>query len=129
MPVVRGGAALPLFPWPQESTLCGTHTPWEPFNSFCVCLGLSVGGEGHGGWGRDPVSSSPTPRSQEDLGSLLAAPLPLTESFLYLASEPRGWGKPLHCGCTSDSRGGGSWRPRLQQWACAFLGRTREGAF
>lgn len=37
-------------------------------------------------------SSLPPPGLRRTLGSLLAAPLPLTESFLYLASEPRGWG-------------------------------------
>lgn len=79
---------------------------------------------------RDPISSPPTlpaPGLRSTLASLPAAPLPLTESFLYLASKPHGWGNHSTAAALLTAGGGGSWQQRLQQRACAFLGRTKEG--
>jgi hypothetical protein len=44
------------------------------------------------GEGRDPLPLLPPSGFRRTLGSLPTAPLPLTDSFLYLASKPRGWG-------------------------------------
>ena len=64
------------------------------------------------GWGRDPISSPPTlkaPGLRRTLDSLPAAPLPLTELFLYLASKPHGWGNHSTAAALLTAVGGGSW--------------------
>lgn len=94
MSVARVGGTLPLFPMTLIVHPVWTHTHKEPFNPFCAYLGLSAGEKAMVGAETlfPPPPTFPPLGLRGTLGSLLAAPLPLTESFLYLASEPRGWG-------------------------------------
>lgn len=80
----------------------------KPFNPFCAYLCLNVGEEAMGGGrGRDtPFPFLPPSGLRRTLGSLPAAPLPLTESFLYLASKPRGWGTTVAALLTAAGGGG-----------------------
>lgn len=59
-----------------------------------------------GGEARDPIPCFPPSGLRRTLGSLPAAPLPLTESFLYLASKPRGWGTTAAALLTAAGGGG-----------------------
>lgn len=79
-PALPGDQAVSVGRLGAQESAC--VRPWEP------CMRLASPGLVRGGW----LGAQHPRRLGRTLGSLLPVPLPLPESFLYLAGEPRGWG-------------------------------------
>lgn len=115
MPVVSVGAALPVSYDPSSLRSVGLTATKELFDPFCACFGLNVGEATMERGARDPHPQLSHPQVPGGLGSLPAAPLPLTESLLYLAREARGWGNHPAAAALLTAGGGEGWRQRQQQ--------------